>query len=61
MYCDWAKPNYQDSEGNWRQATEKLAQMPLIFTDLLTFQNSNDGVMIAHYDSLVSDKIGEKI
>ena len=59
MFCDWAKPNYQDSEGNWRQLTEKLAQMPLIFTDRLTYENSDDGVRIGPYDSSVSDKIGK--
>ena len=58
MYCDWAKPNYQDSEGNWRQLTEKLARMPLIFTDRLTHENSDDGIRIGPHDSSVSDKIG---
>ena len=57
MYCDWAKPNFQDSEGNWRQLTEKLAKMPLIFTDRLTHENSDDGVRIGPYDSSVSDEI----
>ena len=58
MYCDWAKPNFQDSEGNWRQLTEKLARMPLIFTDRLTRENQDDGIRIGPHDSYVSSNIG---
>ena len=61
MYCDWAKPNFQDSEGNWRQLTEKLARMPLIFTDRLTRENQDDGIRIGPYDSYVSSKIGRHL
>ena len=46
MLCDWAKPNYQDSEGSWIQSIEKMARVPLISTDRLTHENSEDGIRI---------------
>ena len=52
-YCHWAKPKYQLANGNWRQRAEKMAHVPLMFTDELSHTDPDNGIRVLPYDSAV--------
>ena len=52
-YCHWSKPKEQTSNGNWRQRAEKMAHVPLMFTDELSHTDPDNGIRVLPYDSAV--------
>ena len=52
-YCHWSEPMSQDTNGKWKQRAEKMAHVPLIFTDELSHTDPDNGVRVLPYDSAV--------
>ena len=50
-YCHWAEPMSQSpSNGNWNQKAEKIAHLPLMFTDELSHADPDNGIRVLPYD-----------
>ena len=52
-YCHWSEPAYQTNNGNWKQRAEKMAHVPLMFTDELSHTDPDNGIRVVPYDSAV--------
>ena len=49
-YCHWAEPTSQSPNGNWNQKAEKMAHLPLMFTDELSHTDPDNGIRVLPYD-----------